>query len=244
MFPAKEQHMSKGILGTKVGMTQVFIEDGSSVPVTVIQAGPCVVIDKRTAERNEYSAVQVGFKATEEKSLNKPEAGVFKKAGAAPMEIVHEFRLSSEELEKLKVGDEIKVDIFHKGQFVDVTGTTKGRGFAGVMKRHNMHGSARDSASSHEYHRHMGAVGQRKTPGKIWKGKHMPGHYGVERVTVQNLQVVDVDLEHNLLLLRGAVPGHREGLIEIRPSVKGKPDMKLVVGGEEIEEKKKGSAKK
>jgi large subunit ribosomal protein L3 len=237
--------MSKGIFGTKVGMTQIWAEDGTAIPVTVVQAGPCVVLDKRTPERDGYSAVRVGFKPTDEKRLTRAEVGVFKKAGIAPMEIVREVRMEPKEAEGLKPGDQIKVDIFHKGQFVDVTGTSKGRGFAGVFRRWHMKGAARDSASSHEHHRHMGAVGQRKTPGKVWKGKRMPGHMGVERVTVQNLQVVEIDPENNLVLLRGAVPGHREGVLEIYSSAKGKPDRAVTAGGGgEAEEKKKPGTKK
>ena len=234
----------KGILGMKVGMTQVFLEDGNAVPVTVVQAGPCVVIQKRTPERNEYSAVQVGFVPVQEKRLNKPAAGVFKKAGVQLMRHVHEFRLTPEELEGYNVGDEIKVDMFRKGQFVDVTGTTKGCGFAGVMKRHHVGGAARDASTTHEHHRHIGAIGQRKTPGKVWKGRTMPGHLGVVQRTIQNLQVIDIDLENNLILLRGAVPGHREGLLEIKPSVKGKADKPVVAPVEEVEDKKKGPARR
>ena len=170
--------MAKGILGTKVGMTQIFAEDGTTIPVTVVQAGPCVVVDKATPERNEYSSVKVGFKPVDEKRLNKAEAGVFKKAGVPAMNVLAEFRLPPKEADALKVGDQIKVDIFHKGQFVDVTGISKGRGFQGVFRRHHMKGAARDTASSHEHHRHIGAVGQRKTPGKVWKGKRLPGHMG------------------------------------------------------------------
>lgn len=231
--------MAKGIIGTKVGMTQVFVEDGSSIPVTVVQAGPCVVIGKCTPEKNQYSSVKVGFEPRAEKKLSKAEAGVFKKAGVPTMNVVREFRLSPEEVEAFKIGDEIKVDIFRVGQFVDVTGTTKGKGFAGVVKRWNMKGAARDAASTHEHHRHMGAVGQRKTPGKVWKGKHMPGHLGVEQVTIQNIQVVAVDVENNLILLRGAVPGHREALVEINPCAKKKAD-KPIVEVEAEGEKKKG----
>jgi len=235
--------MAKGILGTKVGMTQIFAEDGSAIPVTVVMAGPCVVVDKMIPERNHYSAVKVGFLPAVEKRMTRPVAGVFKKAGVPPLEVLREFRLEAKDVDGLKVGDQIKVDIFRKGQFVDVTGTTKGRGFAGVFKRHKMKGAARDSASAHEHHRHMGAVGQRKTPGKVWKGKRMPGHYGVEQVTIQNMQVVDIDLENNLLLLRGAVPGHRTGILEINPSAKGKADRPVVHIEAEVEDKKKPGAK-
>lgn len=231
--------MAKGILGTKVGMTQIFAEDGTTIPVTVVQAGPCTVVDKATMERNAYSAVKVGFQPVAEKKLNKAEQGVFKKAGVPTMEILREFRLEPKEAEALKVGDQIKVDIFRKGQFVDVTGITKGKGFQGVMRRWNMKGAARDSASSHEHHRHIGAVGQRKTPGKVWKGKHLPGHFGVEQVTIQNLQIVEIDAENNLLLIRGALPGHKNSLLEINPCAKGIADRPVVAKIEE-EDKKKG----
>lgn len=234
----------KGILGTKVGMTQVFTGEGIAVPVTVVQAGPMVVIGKCTEDKQGYSSIRVGFLPADEKRLNKPDAGVFKKAGVPAMQVTHEFRLEAKEVEAFKVGDQIKVDIFRPGQFVDVTGTTKGRGFQGVFKRWGMKGAARDSASAHEHHRHAGAVGQRKTPGKVWKKKHMPGHYGVEQVTIQNLQVIEIDAENNLILLHGAVPGHREALVEIKPSAKGKADRAIGAKlAEEAEEKKKGGRK-
>ena len=245
--------MAKGILGTKVGMTQIFAEDGSVIPVTVLQAGPCVVIGKCTPEKQGYSSLRVGFKPVAEKKLTRPEAGVFKKAwekakldpkDAPFLDVVHELRVDPKEAEAFKVGDQLKVDIFRKGQFVDVIGTSKGRGFQGVVKRWRMKGTARNSASAHEVHRHMGAVGQRKTPGKVWKGKHMPGHYGVERITVQNLQVVEIDVENNLLLLRGAVPGHREALVEVYPSSKGKADRPVVKPLEDVDDKKKKAGKR
>ncbi len=236
--------MAKGILGTKVGMTQIFAEDGSAIPVTVVLAGPCVVIDTMSVQKHLYSAVRVGFLPAVEKRMTRPELGVFKKAGVPAMKVVREFRLEPKEAEAFKVGDQIKVDIFRKGQFVDVTGMTKGRGFSGVFRRHQMKGAARDSASAHEHRRHAGAIGQRKTPGKVWKGKRMPGHLGVERITTQNLQIVDVDLENNLLLIRGAVPGYRSGILEIKPSVKGKADRPVVHIEAEVEDKKRPGAKK
>ena len=235
----------KGIYGHKVGMTQIFAEDGSLIPVTVIQAGPMTVIGKCLPDKQGYSAIRVAMKPIVEKKLTKAEAGVFKKAGQPTMEIVKEFRLPPKEVEAFTVGDQIKVDIFRKGQFVDVTGTTRGRGFAGVFKRWGMKGAARDSASAHEVHRHMGAVGARKTPGKVWKGKHMPGHYGVEQVTVQNLQVVELDLENNLVLVRGGIPGHRDSLIELNPSAKNKADKDVVPKWEPAAaDDKKGAKKK
>lgn len=231
--------MAKGILGTKVGMTQIFAEDGTTIPVTVVQAGPCVVIDKMTEERNQYTSIKVGFQAIPEKRLNKAELGVFKKSGVPAMEVVREFRLPAKDVEALKVGDQIKVDIFRKGQFVDVSGVTKGKGFQGVVRKHHMKGAARDSASSHEHHRHIGAVGQRKTPGKVWKGKRLPGHMGVDNVTIQNLQIVEIDLENNVLLIRGSVPGFKSGVIEINPSAKNLADQPVVKAPEEVEDKKK-----
>lgn len=237
--------MAKGIIGTKVGMTQIFVEDGTSIPVTVVLATPGTVIGKLTPEKNAYSAIKVGFNPVEEKKLNKPELGVFKKAGQPAMGIIREFRLSPEEVEAFNIGDQIKVDMFRVGQFVDVTGTTKGRGFAGVFKRWGMKGAARDATSSHEHHRHVGSIGQRKSPGKVWKGKRLPGHYGVDRVTIQNLQVVGVDTENNLLLIRGAIPGHREALVSIKPSVKGKADKPISQPPiEEGADKKKAAKKK
>ncbi len=236
--------MAQGIVGKKVGMTQIYTEDGTCLPVTVVRAGPCVVIGKCTPDKQGYSSVRVGFEPTDEKHTTQAERGVFAKAGLPPMKIVREFRIPEADVAKLNVGDAIRVDLFRKGQFVDVTGTTKGRGFAGVIKRWGMKGAARDAASTHEHHRHIGAIGARKTPGKVWKGKHLPGHYGVETVTIQNLHVVDIDLENNLILIHGAVPGHRDALVEINPAAKGKKDH--AVGGslgEEVEEKKKSGIK-
>jgi large subunit ribosomal protein L3 len=232
--------MSQGILGTKVGMTQIFGEDGSAIPVTVIRVTPNVVVDKRTVEKNDYVAVQMGYEPVAERKLTKPRIGVFKKVGVSPLKVLKEFRISQEELDALKPGDELKADVFHKGQFVDVSGVSKGRGFAGVVKLFKMKGTARNAQSAHEYHRHIGSIGQRKTPGRVWKGKHMPRHMGVDRITVQNLHVVEVDLENNLILLHGAVPGHKGSLLTIQPSAKKKAD-KPILGTiiEEASDKKK-----
>jgi large subunit ribosomal protein L3 len=210
-------------------MTSVFDEEGNYLPVTIVEAGPCVVLQKRMAGTEGYSALRVGFgaygaKTTKAETLShrmgRARQGLFKKANAPLKRWVRELRVSPEEVEKRNVGDEIKVDIFQKGMKVDVTGTSKGRGFAGVFKRHKMAGGS-DSHGGHEYYRHPGAIGQRKTPGKVWKNKRMPGHMGVERVTVQNLKVVDVVAEKNLLLIQGALPGANGGLLVIRPAVKG-----------------------
>lgn len=239
--------MSKGILGTKVGMTQIFGEDGTSIPVTVIKVTPNVVVDKRTADKNGYVAVQIAYDQIPERKLSKAELGVFKKAGVSPARTLKEFRVSQEELDAVNVGDEIKIDMFHKGQYVDVHGTTKGQGFEGVVVRFGMKGTARNAESAHEYHRHIGSIGQRKTPGRVWKGKHMPGHMGVDNITVQNLHVIDVDLENGLILLHGAVPGHRGSLVSITPAAKKKADKPIlgtIVNEPADNKKKKAGGKK
>jgi large subunit ribosomal protein L3 len=209
----------KGLIGKKVGMTQVFTEDGSLVPVTVIDASSCTVIDKRTPERDAYSAVTLGFGEVKEKRLTKAQLGNFKKAGAAPRRHLKEFRITPEEAAAFTVGQPVSVELFAKGELVDVTGITKGRGFQGVMKRWNFRGYGQ-THGTHEYRRHPGAIGQRKTPGRVYPNKKMPGHYGTDQVTTQNLTVVDIDVEKGLLLVKGAVPGHGDGVVYIRPAVK------------------------
>ena len=223
--------MATGLLAKKVGMTQIFTPEGDCVPVTVLEAGPCTVIRRKTSEKDGYDAVVLAFGAIDEKHahrLTKPEVGVFKKAGTGVFRHLREVRVKDAKLlGELKAGDVLTVDkVFKQNQRIDVTGTTKGRGFTGVMKRWNMKGAARDSASSHEHHRHIGAVGQRKTPGKVWKGKHLPGHYGVETVTVQNLFVLGIEADKNLLLVSGAVPGHADGLLFVNTAAKGQPKQK------------------
>ncbi len=217
-----------GILGQKVGMTRQFTENGESIAVTVVTAGPCIVLQKRTLEKEGYLALQVGFgkvghRSTKDetamKRMGKPLAGLFQKAGAAPQRWIREFRVTPEEAAKYEIGGRIDAGLFQKGAVVDVAGTSKGRGFAGVVKRHHMAGHVQ-THGTHEYFRHPGSIGQRKTPGKVWKNKRMPGHMGVERVTVQNLVVVDSIPEKNLLLLQGAVPGANGGLVIVRPAVK------------------------
>ena len=220
--------MATGLLGRKVGMTHVFTADGDCIPVTVLQMGPCTVIRRKTAEKDGYDAVVLGFvEVTEkkEKRLSRAEVGVFKKAGTPVFRHLKEVRPRDPKLlGELKTGDVVKVDqVFKVDQRVDVTGTTKGRGFAGVFKRWGMKGAARDSSTAHEHHRHPGAIGQRKTPGKVWKGKHLPGHYGVDTVTTQNLVVAGVEGEGNLLLVKGAVPGHADGLVFVDTASKGQP---------------------
>lgn len=208
--------MNKAILGTKVGMTQIFDENGKVIPVTVVLAGPCVVVRKKTIESDGYEAVQVGFGEVKEKSLNKPEKGQFAKADVAYRKYLREFRF--DDCSALEVGDEIKADTFAAGDKIDVTGISKGKGFAGPMKRWGLHRGPMAHGSG--YHRGSGSMGACSNPGRVMKGKKLPGHMGVVRVTVQNLEVVKVDAENNLILLKGAVPGNKGGLVTIRNSVK------------------------
>lgn len=208
--------MKKAILGTKVGMTQIFGENGELIPVTVVLAGPCTVVQKKTTETDGYEAVQVGFGEIEEKKLNKPAKGHFAKADVANKKYLREFRL--EDCSALNVGDEIKADIFEAGEKIDVTGISKGKGFAGPMKRWGLHRGPMAHGSG--YHRGSGSMGACSNPGRVMKGKKLPGHMGVVKVTVQNLEVVKVDTENNLILLKGAVPGNKGGLVTIRNSVK------------------------
>ncbi|HET6411911.1 MAG TPA: 50S ribosomal protein L3 [Anaeromyxobacter sp.] len=220
--------MTTGLLAKKVGMTQVFTPEGDCIAVTVLEAGPCTVVRRKTAERDGYDAVVIGFGEVLEKHarrLSKPEVGVFKKAGTAIFRHLRELRVDDpKKLGDLKAGDVLTVDkVFKPAQRVDVSGVTKGRGFAGVFKKWGMKGAARDSSTSHEHHRHVGAVGQRKTPGKVWKGKHLPGQYGADGVTIQNLRVVGIEADKNLLLVSGAVPGHADGILFVDTAVKGQP---------------------
>jgi large subunit ribosomal protein L3 len=199
--------------------------------VTVLACGPCTVVRRKTAEKDGYDAVLLGFDPVDEQHayrLSKPEVGVFKKAGTPIFRHLREVRVDDGKvLGELKAGDVLTVDkVFKLNQRIDVIGTTKGRGFQGVVRRWHMKGAARDSSTSHEHHRHVGAIGQRKTPGKVWKGKHLPGHMGVERVTIQNLFVAGIEPEQNLLLVTGAVPGHNDGLVFVNTATKGQPRAK------------------
>ncbi len=202
----------KMIIGRKIGMTQIFDEDGNAIPVTVVKAGPCVVVQKRTPEVDGYSAVQLGFEEIPEKKVNKPLMGHFKKAGVGPFRILKEFRV--ENVDEYEIGKKIDVSIFESGDVVDVTGWSKGRGFAGAMKRWGFRGGPKSHGS--KFHRMLGSVGQHTEPAKILKGKKMPGRYGNERVTVRNLKVVKVDPDNNLVVIKGGVPGARGGLLLIR----------------------------
>ncbi len=208
--------MKKAILGRKVGMTQIFAEDGTVVPVTVVEAGPCPVIQKKTTERDGYEAVCVGFEDIREKLVNKPKKGQFDKAGVEPKRFIREFKF--ENTADYEIGQEIKADIFDEGDFVDVFGQTRGRGFTGVIQRWNQHRGPMTHGS--KYHRGVGSMGGASDPSRVFKGKHLPGHYGNEKVTVQNLKVVRVDTERNMLLIKGAVPGKRGGLLVVREAVK------------------------
>ncbi len=212
--------MSKGLIGKKVGMTQVFTEDGTRVPVSVIDVSSCIVVGKRTPEKDKYSAVTLGFGERTEKNLSKAMSGSFKKAGAPPRRVIREFRVTADEAQGYNVGDAIKPDLFTKGQLVDVTGVSKGRGFQGVVRRWSFKGNQTKTHGTHEVRRHPGAIGQRKTPGRVYPNKKLPGHYGVDQITTQNITVVEVILEKGLLLVKGAIPGHNEGIVTVRPSVK------------------------
>ena len=208
--------MKKAILATKVGMTQIFNEDGVLTPVTVLQAGPCVVTQVKTVENDGYSAVQVGFVDKREKLVNKPLKGMFDKAGVAYKRFVREFRF--ENAEEYSVKDEIKVDVFAAGDKIDATAISNGKGFQGAIKRHGQ--SRGPMAHGSKYHRHAGSNGACSDPSKVFKGKRMPGHMGSKQITIQNLEVVRVDTENNLLLVKGAVPGPKKALVTIKETVK------------------------
>ena len=208
--------MKKAILATKVGMTQIFNEDGSLVPVTVLQAGPCVVTQVKTVENDGYSAVQVGFGEKREKLVNKPMKGMFDKAGVPYKRFVREFKF--ENAEEYSVKDEIKADIFTAGDKVDASAIAKGKGFQGAIKRHSQ--SRGPMAHGSKYHRHAGSNGACSSPSKVFKGKKMPGHMGAKKVTTQNLEIVRVDAENNLILVKGAVPGTKKALVTIKETCK------------------------
>jgi len=208
--------MKKAILGKKVGMTQIFTEDGNVIPVTVVEAGPCVVVQKKTEERDGYNAIQVGFGTIKENKVNKPTKGHFNKAGVEYRKYLKELKL--ENSDQYEPGQEIKVDIFAQGDHVDVSGVSKGKGFAGVIKRWNQHRGPMSHGS--KYHRGPGSMGAATDPSRVFKSKRMPGHMGHENVTVQNLEVVKVYADRNLLLVKGAVPGPKGGLLVIKETVK------------------------
>ena len=208
--------MKKAILATKVGMTQIFNEDGVLTPVTVLQAGPCVVTQVKTVENDGYKAVQVGFVDKREKLVSKPVKGHFDKAGVSYKRFVREFRF--ENAEEYSVKDEIKADIFAAGDKIDATAISKGKGFQGAIKRHGQ--SRGPMAHGSKFHRHQGSNGACSDPSKVFKGKGMPGHMGSKRITIQNLEVVRIDAENNLILVKGAVPGPKKALVTLKETVK------------------------
>ena len=208
--------MNKAIIGTKLGMSQVFTADGKVIPVTVVEAGPCPVVQLKTTERDGYQAIQVAYGSIKDKNVNKPVKGHFAVAKVTPMRHLREFRLA--DCSGYKVGDEIKCDVFTEGEKVDVTGTSKGKGFAGAVKRWNHHIGPKAHGSG--YHRGVGSMSANSTPSRVFKNKKMSGHLGNERVTVQNLTVVKVDKERNLILIKGAVPGPKGSVVIVKNGVK------------------------
>ena len=209
--------MVKAIIGKKVGMTQIFDEKGKVIPVTVIEAGPCVVVQKKTGERDGYEAVQLGFGSVADRKLTQPELGHIKKAGVPAMKYLQEFRL--DDISGYNVGDELKADVFSEGDKVDVTGISRGKGFTGVIKRHNA-GRTPTSHGGGPVHRHAGSMGSGTDPSRIFKGKIGAGHMGAEQVTVQNLDVVKVDPALNMIAVRGAIPGPKGGVVYLKNTVK------------------------
>ncbi len=209
--------MVTGLLGTKLGMTRIFVENGHWVDVTLLETGPCVVVQRKTQEKDAYEAVQLGYGEKRESRCSKPALGHFAKAKVAPQRALQEFPV--EAASELKAGDEVRVDIFEEGECVDVAARTKGKGFAGVQKRHGFSGGPGGHGSN--FHRRPGSVGQSADPSRIVKGKRMPGQMGHNRVTVQGLSVVRIDKEKNLLIVRGSVPGPNGGVVEVKKSVKG-----------------------
>ncbi len=208
--------MKKGIIGKKIGMTQIFDEKGNVVPVTVIEATPNVVAQVKTVETDGYNSIQLGYEEVKDKHINKPEKGHFTKAGLAAKKHLREFRV--EDVENYKVGDEVKADIFEAGEKIDVQGTTKGKGFQGVIKRHGQHRGPMGHGSM--YHRRPGSMGFTSTPGRVFKGKKLPGHMGRVTVTIQNLDVVRVDMDKNVILVKGSVPGAKGAILKIKSAVK------------------------
>ena len=209
--------MKKGLIGKKIGMTQIFDEKGNMIPVTVIEAGPCAVVMKKTIENDGYEAVQVGYGDVKVTKLNKPMKGHFDKAGVAPKKVLKEFKLA--DASSVNVGDILKADIFAAGDIVDVCGTSKGKGTAGAIKRWNF-ARLRESHGTGPVGRHAGSLGACSTPSRVYKGKKMAGHLGTERVTVQNLSVVKVDSENNLIAIKGSIPGPKGGIVVIADAVK------------------------
>ena len=211
--------MQKGLIGKKIGMTQIFDDNGNVIPVTVVEAGPCTVVQKKTVENDGYEAVQVGFGEVKIGRVNKPQAGHFKKADVAPKKVLKEFRLA--DTSALNVGDILKADVFAVGDRVDVVGTSKGKGTAGAIKRWNF-SRLKETHGSGPVARHAGSLGACSDPSRVFKGKKLAGHLGAERVTVQNLDIVKVDAENNLIAVKGAIPGPKGGIVVLADTVKSK----------------------
>ena len=211
--------MNKAIIGRKVGMTQIFTPEGKVIPVTVVEAGPCPVVQIKSVEKDGYAAVKLGFDETSEKRVNKPDLGQFKKAGVKPQKVLKEFRLA--DLSSYEVGKSVTVEAFKAGDKVDVVGTSKGHGYSGVIKRWNQR-RLKETHGVGPVHREVGSMGANSTPSRVFKQKHMPGQYGNERVTVQNLEIVKVDAARNALLIKGAIPGAKGSVVTVSDSVKSK----------------------
>jgi len=210
-----------GLIGTKLGNTQIFLDDGEVRRVTVIKTGPCTVVGKRTPEKDGYSALRLGFGERREKLVTKPEAGAFKKAGVKVSRVVREFRVDSELLDRFEVGQKLgAADIFQEGQFVDVSGTSKGRGFTGVMKRYNFAGAGTVGHGTHEAKRHGGSIGMNMTPGRTFRGQKMPGQHGNKKATVLNLRIARVLPDENIVLVEGGVPGPRNAFVTVKGAIK------------------------
>ncbi|NIS10264.1 MAG: 50S ribosomal protein L3 [Candidatus Dadabacteria bacterium] len=212
--------MIEGLIGKKKGMTELFLETGEVIPTTVIEAGPCYVVDKKTEQRDGYESVQLGFAEIKPQRSNKAMSGVFKKAGVPPLDLLKEFKVLNNDSDKYNTGDVVSADIFSEGDYLDVTSVSKGKGFSGAMKRHGFSGQ-RDSHGGMA-HRRVGAIGQASFPAKVWKGQKMPGHYGAKKFTIQGLKVVKVDIENNLVLVKGSVPGPNGSHIFLKHTVKGR----------------------
>ena len=210
--------MNKGLIGKKIGMTQIFDESGKVIPVTVIEAGPCVIAQVKTIETDGYQAIQLGFGDIKEKKLTKPVKGHFTKVNVTPKKHLREFRLDS--VEGLTVGQELKADVFAAGDKLDIQGTSKGKGFQGVIKRHGQHRGPMGHGSM--YHRRPGSMGPTSTPGRVFKGKKLPGHMGSQTISIQNLEVIRVDLDKNVILVKGSVPGAKGAILKLKSSVKSK----------------------
>ena len=211
--------MNKAIIGRKVGMTQIFTQDGKVIPVTVVEAGPCPVVQVKTVESDGYAALKLGFIEVSEKALTKPELGQFKKAGVKPHKVLKEIRV--ENAASYSVGDELKADVFAAGEKVDVSGVTKGHGFTGVIKRWNQH-RLKMTHGTGPVHREPGSMGPISSPSRVFKHKHLAGQYGVENVTIQNLEIVKIDAQRNAILIKGAIPGPKGSVVTIKNSVKSK----------------------